>query len=51
MTTQFGVRLYNLLVLFTELNKKGTEGFSAGLIDDEDLFKWEVTIFGPPDTF
>ncbi|XP_046839558.1 ubiquitin-conjugating enzyme E2 G1-like [Xenia sp. Carnegie-2017] len=34
-----------------ELNRKGTEGFSAGLIDDEDLFKWEVTIFGPPDTF
>lgn len=34
-----------------ELNRKGTEGFSAGLIDDDNLFKWEVTIFGPPDTF
>ncbi|XP_028396461.1 ubiquitin-conjugating enzyme E2 G1-like [Dendronephthya gigantea] len=34
-----------------ELSRKGTEGFSAGLVDDDDLFKWEVTIFGPPDTF
>ena len=25
-----------------ELNKNPVEGFSAGLIDDEDIFKWEV---------
>lgn len=33
-----------------ELNKSATEGFSAGLIDDSDIFKWEVMIYGPPDT-
>jgi hypothetical protein len=26
-----------------ELNKNPVEGFSAGLIDDDDIFRWEVT--------
>jgi len=34
-----------------ELNKKPLEGFSAGLIDDDNLFKWEVMIMGPADSF
>lgn len=34
-----------------DLNKNGTEGFSAGLIDDDNLFKWELLVVGPPDTF
>ena len=25
-----------------ELNKNPVEGFSAGLIDDNDIFRWEV---------
>ncbi|ESP01503.1 hypothetical protein LOTGIDRAFT_225382 [Lottia gigantea] len=33
-----------------ELNKHPVEGFSAGLIDDDDLYKWEVVILGPGDT-
>eukprot|EP00092_Neocalanus_flemingeri_P008808 GFUD01009481.1.p1 GENE.GFUD01009481.1~~GFUD01009481.1.p1 ORF type:complete len:198 (-),score=37.42 GFUD01009481.1:271-777(-) len=33
-----------------DLNKNPVEGFSAGLIDDEDIFRWEVLIIGPPDT-
>ena len=33
-----------------ELNKNPVEGFSAGLIDDSDFFKWEIMIIGPPDT-
>jgi len=33
-----------------ELNKNPVEGFSAGLIDDNDIYKWEVLIIGPPDT-
>jgi len=33
-----------------ELNKNPVEGFSAGLIDDEDIFRWEGMIIGPPDT-
>ena len=34
-----------------ELQKKPVEGFSAGLIDDDNLFEWEVMIIGPPETF
>lgn len=35
---------------FAELNKNPVEGFSAGLIDDDDIYKWEVVIIGPQDT-
>ena len=34
----------------SDLNKNPAEGFSAGLIDDNDIYKWEVLIIGPPDT-
>lgn len=37
-------------LLFSELNKNPVEGFSAGLIDDNDIYRWEVLIIGPPDT-
>eukprot|EP00128_Syssomonas_multiformis_P010627 Colp12_sorted_trinity150504_noHs@2040 len=33
-----------------ELNKHPVEGFSAGLKDDSDMYRWEVMIIGPPDT-
>jgi len=33
-----------------ELLRNPVEGFSAGLINDEDIFKWEVVIIGPQDT-
>jgi ubiquitin-protein ligase len=33
-----------------ELTKRPVDGFSAGLIDDSNLFEWQVTIIGPPDT-
>ena len=42
-----------MLLLSTELAKlmkEGAEGFSAGLVND-DPFKWEVAVYGPPDTF
>ena len=29
-----------------ELSKNPVEGFSAGLIDDNDIFKWEVSQYG-----
>lgn len=35
---------------YQHMLKNPVEGFSAGLIDD-DIFKWEVMIIGPPDTF
>ena len=33
----------------SELNKHPVEGFSAGLIDDDDIFRWEVCqkLLGP----
>lgn len=34
----------------TELMKNPVDGFSAGLVDDSNLFEWEVTIIGPQDT-
>ncbi|XP_041755744.2 ubiquitin-conjugating enzyme E2 G1-like [Coregonus clupeaformis] len=37
-------------ISISELNKNPVEGFSAGLIDDEDIYKWEVVIIGPQDT-
>ncbi|XP_078486820.1 putative ubiquitin-conjugating enzyme E2 7 [Ciona intestinalis] len=33
-----------------DLEKKPVEGFSAGLVDDENLFLWEVIVIGPVDT-
>ncbi|CAH1801343.1 unnamed protein product [Owenia fusiformis] len=33
-----------------DLQKKPVEGFSAGLIDDDDIYRWEVLIMGPQDT-
>ncbi|KAB0370718.1 hypothetical protein FD755_017127, partial [Muntiacus reevesi] len=32
------------------LNKNPVEGFSEGLIDDNDLYQWEVLIIALPDT-
>jgi len=33
-----------------DLNKNPVDGFSAGLVDDSNVFEWEVLIVGPPDT-
>lgn len=43
----FGFRFFFFVA---ELNKNPVEGFSAGLIDESDIHKWEVLIIGPPDT-
>lgn len=32
--------------ILTELSKHPVEGFSAGLIDDDNVYEWEITIFG-----
>ncbi|XP_058193266.1 ubiquitin-conjugating enzyme E2 7-like [Rhododendron vialii] len=32
------------------LCKQPVDGFSAGLVDESNLFKWSVVITGPPDT-
>lgn len=33
-----------------ELTKNPVDGFSAGLVDDSNVFEWQVTIIGPPET-
>jgi len=35
---------------FTEINEKGDVPFTVGLIDENDMFKWEVLIVGPENT-
>lgn len=37
-------------VAVAELTKNPVDGFSAGLVDDSNIFEWAVTIIGPPDT-
>ncbi|KAJ0246933.1 Ubiquitin-conjugating enzyme E2 14 [Hirschfeldia incana] len=34
-----------------DLCKNPVDGFSAGLVDDNNVFQWSVSIMGPPDTF
>lgn len=41
----------DISICLADLNKNPVDGFSAGLIDDDNLFQWEVMILGPPDTF
>ncbi|KAI8442294.1 hypothetical protein MSG28_005846, partial [Choristoneura fumiferana] len=50
LETHFENKLKSTLKSDTELNKNPVEGFSAGLIDDNDIYRWEVLIIGPPDT-
>ncbi|EXX51946.1 Ubiquitin-conjugating enzyme E2 15 variant 2 [Rhizophagus irregularis] len=33
-----------------ELSKHPVEGFSAGLVDNDNIYEWEIMIIGPPDT-
>jgi len=33
-----------------ELQKRPVEGFSAGLVDDDNLLEWEIILIGPADT-
>ncbi|KAJ7975826.1 Ubiquitin-conjugating enzyme, E2 [Quillaja saponaria] len=39
-----------LLKQLKDLCKTPVAGFSAGLVDDSNVFEWSVTIMGPPDT-
>ena len=34
----------------TEFNKEEPEGFTAGPVDDSDMFKWEASLTGPEDS-
>ena len=38
------------MVIGADLAKHPVDGFSAGLVDDSNVFEWQVTIIGPPNT-
>lgn len=33
-----------------DLTKNPVDYFSAGLVDDSNVFEWDITIIGPSDT-
>ncbi len=37
-------------VCILELKKKPVDGFSAGLVDDENIYNWDILVIGPGDT-
>ena len=39
-----------LALEYKGLNEDPVEGFRVKLVNDEDMFVWEVALFGPPDT-
>jgi len=39
-----------LMLEYKSLQDEPVEGFRVKLISDDDLFQWEVALFGPPDT-
>ena len=43
---------YGKLILAKQLKElqKGSDGFSVGLVDDSDLYLWQVIVEGPPKT-
>ena len=49
----YALSVYYFVFVFSciELNKNPVDGFSAGLIDDNDIYRWEVMVIGPPDTY
>lgn len=39
-----------LALEYKSLQEEPVEGFRVKLVNDDNLFEWEVAIFGPPDT-
>lgn len=39
-----------LAVEYKSLLEEPVEGFCVKLVNEDNLFEWEVAIFGPPDT-
>lgn len=33
-----------------DLLKNPVDGFSAGLVDENNIYEWDIMIMGPPDT-
>lgn len=45
-----GLKPSTFLNFLIELTKNPVEGFSAGLVDEDDIYRWDIMILGPPDT-
>ena len=39
-----------LALEYKSLSEDPVEGFRVKLLNEEDMFVWEVALFGPPDT-
>lgn len=50
MATSASTSLQRLAGELKSLQNEPVEGFMVTLPDDEDLYCWQVAIFGPPDT-
>jgi ubiquitin-conjugating enzyme E2 R len=42
--------LRSLQLELKKIQEEPVEGFRVRLVDESNLFEWEVAIFGPPDT-
>jgi len=45
-----GSAIKALQLEFKKMQEEPVEGFRVRLINDDNLFEWEVAIFGPPGT-
>ena len=50
MAAPSGSAIRALGLEYKSLNEDPVEGFRVKLVNDEDMFLWEVALFGPPDT-
>ena len=50
MATPASTSLQRLGGEFKSLQREPVEGFVVTLPNDDDLYLWQVAIFGPPDT-
>lgn len=50
MSTPSSSAVRALALEYKSLQDEPVEGFRVKLLNDDNLFEWEVAIFGPPDT-
>ena len=39
-----------LIISISDLAKCPVDGFSAGLVDENNIYEWDIMIIGPPET-
>lgn len=50
MSTPSSSAVRALALEYKSLQEEPVEGFRVKLVNEDNLFEWEVAIFGPPDT-